>query len=147
MARVALAITLAITLAVTLVSLAEAKSPMFRSEAAEHMDAGFKVVKRRGTSAKDFTRIEVSARPLLMVEEPGLIDTNRVTVEMKTGSGGWRVVTGPASMRGGVFRWTEEKVEPCREHRVRIWVHGQVVLLHVFPQITTAVAGPGAGSV
>ena len=67
MARVALAITLAITLAVTLVSLAEAKSPMFRSEAAEHMDAGFKVVKRRGTFAKDFTRIEVSARPLLMV--------------------------------------------------------------------------------
>ena len=41
----------------------------------------------------------------------------------------WAVIDGEASKRGGVYKWTETGVEPCQEHRVRIWVHGKVACL------------------
>lgn len=75
---------LALLLTVSLSSVGSS-TPRFRSTAAEHMGAGFKVLRRLGAERKDFTQIEVTARPLLMVEDPADIDTDRVTVEIKAG--------------------------------------------------------------
>jgi hypothetical protein len=74
-----------IFLLIGVVSRVESKTPTFRSDAADYMEAGFKTLRRRGGSQKDFTRIEISAKPLQMVEDPANIDTHRVSVELKTG--------------------------------------------------------------
>jgi hypothetical protein len=44
----------------------------------------------------------------------------------RAGDGMWTVIDGRPSMRGGVYKWVEVGMEPCKEHRVRIWVHGEV---------------------
>ena len=66
-------------------SLVEGKTPRFRSDAESFMDAGFRTLRRRGGVQKDFTKIEVIARPLRMVETPLDIDANRVSIEIKSG--------------------------------------------------------------
>ena len=69
----------------TILSMVEGKTPTFRSDAGSFMEAGFRMVRRRGGLQRDFTKIEVTARPLRMVEIPLDIDTNRVSIEIKTG--------------------------------------------------------------
>ena len=69
----------------TILSLVEGKTPTFRADAGSFMEAGFRTVRRRGGLQSDFTKIEVTARPLSMVETPLDIDTNRVSIEIKTG--------------------------------------------------------------
>ena len=69
----------------TFLSMVEGKTPTFRSDAGSFMEAGFRTVRRRGGLQRDFTKIEVTARPLRMVEIPLDIDTNRVSIEIKTG--------------------------------------------------------------
>ena len=66
-------------------SLVEGKAPRFREDAESFMDAGFRTLRRRGGLQKDFTKIEVTARPLRMVETPLDIDANRVSIEIKSG--------------------------------------------------------------
>ena len=65
------------------VAYVESGAPIFSSNAVEHIRADFKTVRR---TRKDFTRIEITAQPGRMVEEPNDIDTNRVTVETKAGN-------------------------------------------------------------
>ena len=65
------------------VAYVESGAPTFSSNAVEHIRADFKTVRR---TRKDFTRIEITAQPGRMVEEPNDIDTNRVTVETKAGN-------------------------------------------------------------
>ena len=50
----------------------------------------------------------------------------KITWLASPGEGMWTVIDGEPSKRGGVYKWTEPGVEPCLEHRVRIWVHGEV---------------------
>ena len=69
----------------TVLSMVEGKTPKFRTDAGSFMEAGFRTVRRRGGLQSDFTKIEVAARPLSMVESPLDIDTNRVSIEIKTG--------------------------------------------------------------
>ena len=69
----------------TILSMVEGKTPIFRTDAGSFMEAGFRTVRRRGGLQSDFTKIEVTARPLSMVETPLDIDTNRVSIEIKTG--------------------------------------------------------------
>ena len=69
----------------TVLSTVEGKTPKFRTDAGSFMEAGFRTVRRRGGLQSDFTKIEVTARPLSMVESPLDIDTNRVSIEIKTG--------------------------------------------------------------
>ena len=65
------------------VAYVESGAPTFSSNAVEHIRADFKTVRR---TRKDFTKIEITAQPGRMVEEPNDIDTNRVTVETKAGN-------------------------------------------------------------
>ena len=69
----------------TILSTVEGKTPTFRSDAGSFMEAGVRTVRRRGGLQTDFTKMEVSARPLSMVDTPLDIDTNRVSIEIKTG--------------------------------------------------------------
>ena len=69
----------------TILRMVEGKTPTFRTDAGSFMEAGFRTVRRRGGLQSDFTKIEVTARPLSMVETPLDIDTNRVSIEIKTG--------------------------------------------------------------
>ena len=48
----------------------------------------------------------------------------------------WTVIDGEPSKRGGVYKWMEPGVEPCLEHRVRIWVHGEVARISFFGSCT-----------
>ena len=100
------------------VAYVESGSPTFSSNAVEHISAEFKTVRR---TRKDFTKIEISAQPGRMVEDPSDIDTNRVTVETKagdlefspnfgqisdiwnSGGGDWTVVEDQPSVRGGLL--------------------------------------------
>lgn len=112
---------LALLMALTVTSVL-GETPMFRSDAVQHIKTGFKAVRR---TRKDFTKIEIVAVPGKMVEKPEGFDTNRVTVEIKAGSGEWAVVEEEPSLRGGKYRWTVEDVAPCVDHAVRLWLHGK----------------------
>ena len=56
----------------------------------------------------------------------------KITWLASPGEGMWTVIDGEPSKRGGVYKWTEPGVEPCLEHRVRIWVHGEVARISFF---------------
>merc|ERR1719334_2131752 len=79
--------------------------PVLSPTAGQHIKAAFKTVKRRGEIKTDFTKMEVTAKPLKMVENPQDIDTNRVSLEIKAGSGNWMVVSTLPQIRGGVYKW------------------------------------------
>jgi len=67
--------------------LSTSASPSFKDNAAEFINAGFKKTIRRGVEKEDFTKIEIEARPLLMVHDVSSINKNRVTIEIKSGAG------------------------------------------------------------
>eukprot|EP00090_Calanus_glacialis_P038230 TRINITY_DN6681_c1_g1_i1.p1 TRINITY_DN6681_c1_g1~~TRINITY_DN6681_c1_g1_i1.p1 ORF type:complete len:594 (+),score=118.67 TRINITY_DN6681_c1_g1_i1:126-1907(+) len=107
-----------------LVSFVKSKSPSFKDNAADFIQAGFKITTRRGEEKKDYTKLEIEAQPLLMVHDSSSIDKNRVTIEVKTGDQSWEVIDTPPNMRGGVYKWTKSNIVPCVNNNVRIWVHG-----------------------
>ena len=69
----------------TMQTIVEGKTPTFRVNAGSFMDAGYKKVIRGGEVQSDVTSIEVTARLHRMVETPMDIDTDRVSIEIKTG--------------------------------------------------------------
>ena len=74
----------------------DSASPQFSLGAGSHMKAGFRTVTRKSGSQTDFSVLEMSARPLLMVEDPAQVDTARVTLEIKTGEAALSPHTRPA---------------------------------------------------
>jgi len=107
-----------------LVSSSKSATPIFKSNAADFIEAGFKKTIRRGLEKQDFTKIEISARPLLMVQDVLSIEKNHVTLEIKSQDEDWKIFTENPSIRGGVYKWTFSNIEPCINHNIRIWVHG-----------------------
>ena len=72
----------------------------------------------------------------------------KITWLASPGEGMWTVIDGEPSKRGGVYKWTEPGVEPCLEHRVRIWVHGEVAGISFFGSSNKILnSGYRAGSV
>lgn len=106
------------------VSLSQSTTPIFKHNAADFIKVSFKKTIRRGVAKEDFTKIEIEARPMMMVYDASSIDKNMVTLEIKSGDGEWTKITNAPSMRGGVYKWIESDVEPCLTHSIRIWVHG-----------------------
>ena len=98
-------------------------TPLFVEEAHQYLSAGFKEYHRMGRLQEDITVIEVSAKLMFMVEDIGLIDKKRVTLELAGGDGEWVVAGGGPVVRGGVYTWTESNIAPCLSHRVRLWVY------------------------
>ena len=105
-------------------SIVQGTSPSFKDNAADFIQAGFKITTRRGEEKKDYTKLEIEAQPLLMVHDSSSIDKNRVTIEVKSGDQSWEAIDTPPSMRGGVYKWTRSNIVPCFNHNVRIWVNG-----------------------
>ena len=70
------------------VLLGDCRTPRFKDTAMKDIEAGFKTVRRAGGAQKDFTKIEISAKPLKMVEDSASIDKNRVSVEIQAGERG-----------------------------------------------------------
>ena len=85
---------------------------IFKENAALYVWADYKQIVRMGVSKDDFTKLEISAKPLMMVEDMKTVDKNRVTVEIKTEEGPWRVIDSQPSVRGGVYTWTSN-IAPC----------------------------------
>ena len=65
--------------------IVEGKQPSFRVNAGSFMDAGYKKVIRGGEVQTNVTSIEVIALLHRMVKTPLDIDTDRVSIEIKTG--------------------------------------------------------------
>ena len=97
----------------------------FKENAADLIKVNFKESFRMGKSRIDFTKLEVVAKPLLMVSGFGPIDKGRVTVEIKSDDEPWKVVEEHPTVRGGVYTWTVPHVAPCKTHTVRLWLHGK----------------------
>jgi len=108
-------------------SITTASNIRFRANAVDFVKVGYKTVTRRGELKEDYSKLEIEAQPLLMVEESSSVDKSKIRIEIKSGddSNSWRVLDTPPSMRGGVYRWTESNIEPCVNHRVRMFFHGQ----------------------
>ena len=53
---------------------------IFKDNAAEYIEADFKKFMRMGDSQEDFTKLEISAKPFMMVEDMKSVDKNCVTV-------------------------------------------------------------------
>ena len=62
---------------------------LFKENAADYIEADFKKIVRMGVTKEDFTKLEISAKPLMMVKDMS-VDKNRVTVEIKTEERPWR---------------------------------------------------------
>jgi len=105
-----------------LITTGKCATPSFKDNAGDFMVVGFKKIVRRGEENKDFSKLEIEARPLLMVEDKEVIDKDDIIVEVKAGDDEWEVITKPPSKRGGVYRWTVSNVKPCAEHNVRLWL-------------------------
>jgi len=105
-----------------LVTSVRCATPTYKENAGDFMQVGFKKIVRRGEENKDFSKLEIEARPLLMVDDKEVIDKDDITIEVKAGDADWEVITKPPSKRGGVYRWTVSNVTPCVEHNVRLWL-------------------------
>jgi len=75
------------------VSFSQCATPIFKHNAGDYMDASFKKSIRRGVEKEDFTKIEIEARPMLMIHDASSMDKNRVTLEIKSGDGAWTEIT------------------------------------------------------
>lgn len=102
-----------------------ATGPVFKSNAVDHMNIEHKKSWRRGENVYDFTKLEVGAKLLDMLEDPSVIDKQRVTVEFKSAVTEWEEHEAKPSLRGGWYRWTIPERVPCHDHKVRITVYGE----------------------
>ena len=96
---------------------------VFRENAADFVDAGFKKTLRMGVVNVDYTKIEILAKPLSMLTDSSGIEKGRVTLEIKSGTGPWKAVDRQPIMRGGLYKWTQPNVTPCNGHTIRLLVH------------------------
>ena len=98
--------------------------PVFKADAAKLVTADFASVIRRGVKTYDYKQIEVLYSPFSMVEDASCIDEKQLNIEVKSGNGEWVAVdTRYDALGGGRYRWTVDAV-PCKDHMIRIWVHG-----------------------
>ena len=73
----------------------------------------------------DYTKLEIVARPVMMVEDISTVDTNDITLEMRTDDGPWITVEYSPSIRGGQYRWVVGDVSPCIPHTMRVVLGGK----------------------
>ena len=102
-----------------------ASSHLFVENAADFVDVGYKKSLRLGVLKEDISVIEVSVRLMYMIENIGLIDKHRVSLEIEDDDEGgeWTLAQEAPVIRGGVYSWTEQNHAPCHTHKFRLWVH------------------------
>ena len=97
----------------------QADLSVFRENAADFMEAGFKKTLRMGVANVDYNKIEIIAKPLSMVTDLNSIEKGRVTLDIKSGNSLWKAVDRPPVMRGGQYKWISGVI-PCNKHAIRL---------------------------
>ena len=121
---------------------------VFKDNASQYVNAAFKQVTRRGNKIKDFTRIDVEARLLMMLPDDVDFDKKEVHLEIKEGDKDWKEANEAPSLRRGVYKWKISHMIPCVDHEVRIWFLSKDGEKHIFqfpetieaPQVDDVVA-------
>lgn len=112
-----------LTVLSVVVTIAQSAAPVFRADAADKVQAGFKKNTRRGVTKMDMTKIEVKWAPFAMVEDKETVDKNGLKLELKVGDGEWQMVDqSPAKWGGGKYRLVLDDVLPCKQHLLRFHV-------------------------
>ena len=75
----------------------------FVEDAGQWMEAGYKTWVRLGEEVEDVTVIEVRARLSEMLGDPGAIDRDRVSLEIRAGDSGWRLAQSEPVIRSVTF--------------------------------------------
>jgi len=92
-------------------------------ESVNHFNVDFKKTVRRQLEVKDFTKLEIKARPLLMFTAKDSLTTQNIAVELREGKGKWQKVETKPKVRAGVFKWTLSDLNPCKEKEVKLVIH------------------------
>ena len=92
-------------------------------ESVNHFNVDFKKIVRRQLEVKDFTKLEIKARPLLMFTAKDSLTTKNIAVELREGKGKWQKVETKPKVRAGVFKWTLSDLNPCKEKEVKLVIH------------------------
>ena len=95
---------------------------LFTEDARDKIEIHHSTTVRRGQTNYDYTKLEVEATLLEMVEDPESIDRENVRLEFKSSESDWEVLDQKPSMKGGVYKWTISDIVPCHDHNVRLTV-------------------------
>merc|ERR1719245_1541725 len=95
---------------------------LFTEDARDKIEINHSTTVRRGQTNYDYTKLEVEATLLEMVEDPESIDRENVRLEFKSSESDWEVLDQKPSMKGGVYKWTISDIVPCHDHNVRLTV-------------------------
>ena len=122
-------------------------SIIFNSDAADFISVDYKSVVRMGVSMSDYSKLVITAKPLLMVSGGDRVDKTRVSIETRAGGGQWLAVATQPSVRGGVYVWVVG-VAPCTTHQVRLWLHGKdrTQASYLYPTVVGVVSSEELGS-
>ena len=107
------------------VSKAVASGPVFKSNAVDHISIEHKTSIRRSEKVYDFTKLEIEAKLLDMLEDQDVINKDKMMVEYESVVSEWQELESQPSLRGGVYKWTIPDVVPCHNHNVRLTVFGK----------------------
>lgn len=95
---------------------------VFRDDAQEKIEIGYSTTVRRGIVNYDYTKLEVEATLLEMVDQSDSIDRENVRLEFMSSESDWTVLDQKPTMKGGVYKWTISDIVPCHNHNVRLTV-------------------------
>ena len=119
------AINILVILALVSTSLAS-RQPEFKSDAADKMTIQHKTNTRRREQIHDYTKLEIEASLMDMLEDGSNIDKDRVLVEYKSAAmSDYKMLESEVQVRGGVYKWTIPDIVPCHDHNVRLSVFGE----------------------
>jgi len=105
------------------ISSIDAKQPEFKTNAVDSIKIEHKNQYRRSETHHDYTKLEIEASIMEMLEDNTVIDKNRVEIEFKSEvMEEYKKLDAEPSMRGGVYRWTISDIVPCHDHNVRLSV-------------------------
>lgn len=97
---------------------------LFKEDAGDKIEIDYYNTVRRGITKYDYTKLEVEASLLEMVDMPDSIDRENVRLEFKSSETDWEVFNEKPTMKGGVYKWTISSLVPCHDHNVRLTVFG-----------------------
>lgn len=109
-----------LTVVTAIITGVQSAAPVFRADAADKVQAGFKRSSRGGKTRIDLTRIEVNWQPFAMVEDKATVDSEGITLEVKVGDSDWNKVDQiPIKRGGGKYKLILSDILPCKNHLLR----------------------------
>ena len=97
---------------------------LFRADAVDKIKIDYSTTVRRGITNYDYTKLEVEASLLEMLDQPESINREDVRLEFKSSESDWEILNEKPTLKGGVYKWTISDIVPCHDHNVRLTVFG-----------------------